>query len=110
MRASDLIGLPVFDAHGTRRGVVVEIRASPDPTSALVVDGLVVSNRQLRMFGYERQGERGPAPFTALFRLLSRDTRYVELGEVDLEPGRQVRLHRPWHELPTLAALPRSPD
>jgi hypothetical protein len=106
MRAGDLLGASVFDTDGRRRGAVIEIRTrghgGADQGEVLVVDGFVVGTHRWRLFGYERTGERGPAIFRAAVRLLHKNTHYAPFGEVDIEAGKGLRLHTPWHELPAL--------
>ncbi|MEQ0559707.1 hypothetical protein ABJI51_11535 [Amycolatopsis sp. NEAU-NG30] len=102
MRASELLGRPVRDAAGRSVGAVREIRAEAVPRGDglpdLVVRGLIVSRTRVRLFGYQRHDQRGPAPLVALIRWLHRHTRYVEWADVDLS-GPVVRLRRPFAEL-----------
>src|SRR4051812_40438210 len=111
MRVSELLGLPAVDADGTSRGQVIEIRTRVEGRpAALVIDSLIIGTRHWRLFGYERRGERGPALFNALARLVHRNTRCVRYSELDVDPGHRVRLRRDWAELPTLHELDRKQD
>lgn len=105
MRAGELIGRPVRDAAGRDLGAVREIRAEatpgPDGLPELVVRGLVVGRTRIRLFGYQRHDQRGPAPLVALIRRLHRHTRYIDWADVDAS-GREVLVRRPFGELAPL--------
>ncbi|MEU5260252.1 hypothetical protein [Amycolatopsis sp. NPDC021455] len=106
MRAGELIGRRVRDAAGRDVGAIREIRAEAVPRGdglpELVVRGVIVGRTRVRLFGYQRHDQRGPAPLVALIRLLHRHTRYVEWADVDLS-GAEVRLRRPFAELAPIA-------
>ena len=105
MRAGELIGRPVRDATGRDLGAIREIRAEAVPRAdglpELVLRGVIVGRTRVRLFGYQRHDQRGPAPLVALIRLLHRHTRYAEWADVDLS-GTEVRLRRPFGELAPL--------
>jgi hypothetical protein len=105
MLASDLLGLPVVDAHGTRHGEVRDVRARVNcdgGTPVLLVDGVIVGKRHHRLFGYQRSGEQGPAVLRGLFRWLNKDIRYATIDQLALVPGAEARLRVPWRTLPAL--------
>ncbi|MEU0534953.1 hypothetical protein [Amycolatopsis tolypomycina] len=105
MRAGELIGRPVRDAAGRDLGAIREIRAEAVPNAAgmpeLVVRGVIVGRTRVRLFGYQRHDQRGPAPLVALIRLLHRHSRYVAWEDVDAS-GHQVLVRRPFAELAPL--------
>ena len=105
MRAGELLGRPVRDAAGRGIGRVREIRTEAVPGGdgipRLVVRGLVVGSTRVRLFGYQRHAQRGPAPLVALVRWLHRHSRYVGWADVDLS-GPEVRVRRPYAELAPL--------
>jgi sporulation protein YlmC with PRC-barrel domain len=75
MRASELLGRPVFDHTGRRIGLVTDLRcvkeAGPHSSwGVLRLDALVVDERQLAArLGYDRH-QRSPAPLGGLLRRL----------------------------------------
>ncbi|KDN20139.1 hypothetical protein [Amycolatopsis rifamycinica] len=105
MRAGDLIGRRVRDATGRDLGAIREIRAEAVPRAdglpELVVRGVIVGRTRVRLFGYQRHDQRGPAPLVALIRRLHRHSRYVAWEDVDLS-GPEVRVRRPFAELAPL--------
>lgn len=104
MRGADLFDAPVLDPSGRRVGMVLDIRAVPDSERrALVVQGLVLGRRRIRLFGYERSGEVGPRLFSRIVARLHRDARYVPLLDVDISTPEVVRLRVPWDYLVDLA-------
>ncbi|WP_206784915.1 hypothetical protein [Amycolatopsis sp. MtRt-6] len=108
MRAGELIGRPVRDATGRDLGAVREIRAEVVPNAdgmpELVVRGVIVGRTRVRLFGYQRHDQRGPAPLVALIRRLHRHSRYVAWEDLDAS-GRQVLVRRPFAELDPLDQL-----
>lgn len=66
MRASELIGLDVYDAGGQRLGVVTDLRCVQDgplrgSMQAPRVAALIVSRRHTgSLLGYDRRGQQGP--------------------------------------------------
>lgn len=90
MRASDLLGRSVYDRSGRRAGYVVEIRAVRDgPGGRLRTDGVIVARHRMRLFGYQRHGESGPALLRRVVRWLHRDSKYVRwewIAEVERDP------------------------
>lgn len=111
MRAGDLLGTPVLDVDGRRRGVAIEIRTRAEggigPEAELVVEGLVLATRRWRLFGYERRDERGPAVLRAVLRLVHRHTRYASVDELDIGPGGAIHLRGSWDELRSVYEIPR---
>ncbi len=104
MRGADLFDAPVLDPAGRRVGMVLDIRAVPDPERrALVVQGLVLGRRHVRLFGYERSEEVGPRLFSRIAARLHRDARYAPLADVDISTPKVVRLRVPWDDLVDLA-------
>lgn len=100
MLARDLLGAEVRDPDG-RRGYVLDLRAVPHGES-LEVAGIIVGGNRIRLFGYEREGQRKPVVLRRIISWLHRATRYVPIAEVEMEPGRPVRLRAPWDSYPTL--------
>jgi hypothetical protein len=105
VKGADLFNAEVLDPEGRRVGMVVDLRAVPAPEGrpALVVQGLVVSRRHVRLFGYQRRDEVGPKLFTRVSAMLHRDTRYAPLADVELSAPGLVRLRVPWGDLDLLA-------
>ncbi|GAB3233557.1 hypothetical protein GCM10027447_30080 [Glycomyces halotolerans] len=106
MLAAEVLNAPVLDADGNRVGNVLDLRTRPDG-GRLVVEGLVLSRRSIRLFGYERGDEGGPAVFTRLAAFLHRDTRVADLDEVELDPPHAVRLRVAWDDLHDLESPQR---
>lgn len=105
MRAADLLGTPVRDRDGRRRGMVLDVRTRPEREvrrsgTVLVVDGFLVGSRRWRLFGYERRREHGPALLQALVSVINRNTRYVRHDQVDVEDDETLRLRVSWNDLP----------
>jgi hypothetical protein len=108
MRAGELIGRPVRDVTGRDLGAVREIRAEASPRSdgipELVLRGVIVGRSRVRLFGYQRHDQRGPAVLVALVRWLHRHSRYVEWDDLDLS-GSELRVAKPLSELTPLTAF-----
>jgi hypothetical protein len=107
MRAGELIGRRVRDAAGRDLGAIREIRAEATPRSdglpELVVRGVIVGRTRVRLFGYQRHDQRGPAVLVAFIRWLHRHTRYVAWDDLDLDlTETEIRVRRPFAELATL--------
>ncbi len=84
--------------------MVLDVRARPAPERrALVVEGMVVGRTRVRLFGYERRDEVGPALLRRFAIWLHRDTRYAPLSELDIAAPGTVRLRVPWDELDALS-------
>jgi hypothetical protein len=102
MRAGELIGRPARDVAGRDLGAVREIRAEAVPGDAgipeLVVRGVIVGRTRVRLFGYQRHDQRGPAVLVAFIRWVHRHTRYVAWDDVDLAET-EIRVRRPFAEL-----------
>ncbi|MGV9360020.1 hypothetical protein [Amycolatopsis sp. NPDC003731] len=105
MRAGELIGRPARDTTGRDLGAIREIRAEATPRAdgvpELVVRGVIVGRTRIRLFGYQRHDQRGPAPLVALIRWLHRHSRYVAWEDVDTS-GPEVLVRRPFAELDPL--------
>ncbi|MEV6876219.1 hypothetical protein [Amycolatopsis sp. NPDC051128] len=106
MRAGELIGRRVRDVTGRDLGAIRDIRAEATPRGdglpELVVRGVIVGRTRVRLFGYQRHDQRGPAPLVALIRRLHRHSRYVAWEDLDLS-GPEVRVRRPFAELAPLS-------
>ncbi|MFD5247735.1 hypothetical protein ACFWIW_24580 [Amycolatopsis sp. NPDC058340] len=102
MRASGLLGRPVTDSTGRSLGAVREIRAQPrmrgDGILEVAVVGLIVGPSSMRLFGFQRHDQRGPAPLVALIRWLHRHTRYVAWDDLELTET-AVRVRKTYDEL-----------
>jgi hypothetical protein len=76
MRATDLIGLDVYDPHGEHLGVVIDLRCIQDgplrgAMATLRVDSLLVSRRRTgAQLGYQRRTQQGPWLLRAALRRL----------------------------------------
>jgi hypothetical protein len=108
MRASELIGRPARDASGRSLGAVREIRAEPvmrDGVVELAVRGVIVSRSHVRLFGYQRHDQRGPAVLVALIRWLHRHSRYVKWADLDLSSP-EIRVAKRFDELGGLDQRP----
>lgn len=103
MRGSELFNAAVLDPDGRPVGTVIDLRARPVPERrTLVVEGMVLGRRHVRLFGYERHDEVGPALLSRLAARLHRDTRYAPMGDLDLSTPEVIRLRVAWDELDTL--------
>jgi hypothetical protein len=97
MRASELLGRPVFDAAGRRIGLVTDLRcikeAGPDGIwGVLRLDALVVHERQLgARLGYDRH-QRSPALLRGLFRRLHGQATVVPWSAVASRSADGIRL------------------
>ncbi|QKV73351.1 hypothetical protein [Amycolatopsis sp. Hca4] len=105
MRAGDLIGRRARDVTGRDLGAIREIRTEAVPGKnglpRLVVRGVIVGRTRVRLFGYQRHDQRGPAALVTLIRWLHRHSRYVAWEDVDLS-GPEVLVRRPFGELAPL--------
>ncbi|MEU4253091.1 hypothetical protein AB0F15_37415 [Amycolatopsis sp. NPDC026612] len=105
MRAGELIGRPVRDVTGRDLGAIREIRAEASPRGdgmpQLVVRGVIVGRTRVRLFGYQRHDQRGPASLVKLIRWLHRHSRYVPWEDIDVS-GPEARVRRPFAELAPL--------
>jgi hypothetical protein len=104
MKASDLLLAEVRDRTGRRAGVVIDVRARVEAES-LIIDGLVVGRRRLRLFGYERREERGPFLLERIEALLYRHIRYASMPEVEIEAPGRVRLTVAYEDLPRMSEI-----
>jgi sporulation protein YlmC with PRC-barrel domain len=88
MRASELLGRPVYDVAGAEIGRIADLitrrdgDGSPRVTAALVTPG-----RRGRLLGYERSGIQGPWLVERLAGWLHRGTREIPWPEVRLSRG-----------------------
>jgi sporulation protein YlmC with PRC-barrel domain len=87
-RIQDLLGAQVRSTAGRELGHVNDVRLvrgdQADPTSRLVVDGLVVADRHAgSLLGYDRKPDQGPVLLRLLVRALHRNA--------GLAPWRSVR-------------------
>jgi hypothetical protein len=102
MRAGELLGRPARDVTGRDLGAVREIRAEAVPGDAgipeLVVRGVIVGRTRVRLFGYQRHDQRGPAVLVAFIRWVHRHSRYVAWDDLDLTET-EIRVRRPFAEL-----------
>jgi hypothetical protein len=105
MKASDLLLAEVRDRTGRRAGVVIDVRARVEADQSLVIDGLVVGRRRLRLFGYERREERGPFLLERIEALLYRHIRYASMSEVEIEAPGRVRLIVDYEDLPRISEI-----
>jgi sporulation protein YlmC with PRC-barrel domain len=78
MRASDLIGLGVYDATGERLGIVTDLRCVQDgplrgSMQAPRIAALIVSRRHTgSLLGYDRRAQQGPWLIRVLVQRLHR--------------------------------------
>jgi hypothetical protein len=102
MRAGELIGRPARDAAGRNLGAIREIRTEATPRGdglpELVVRGVIVGRTRVRLFGYQRHDQRGPAVLVAFVRWVHRHSRYVAWDDLDLTET-EIRVRRPFAEL-----------
>ena len=101
MRAGELIGRTIVDAHGRPVGVCTDIRCevregSADTVSELTLSGLLVSRRHTgSLLGYERGRTEGPWLVSALVRWLHRGlavVRWEDVADVPEEHDRDISL------------------
>jgi sporulation protein YlmC with PRC-barrel domain len=87
MRASELLGRPVYAADGTEIGRIADLITERDGNGVpRVTAALVTPGRRGRLLGYERSGIQGPWLIERIAGWLHRDTREI--------PWPQVRLGR----------------
>jgi hypothetical protein len=97
MRASELLGLPVFDPAGSRIGLVADLRCTKEaaPGAAwglLRLESLVVDRRRAgARLGYDRQ-ERSPALIRGIIRRLHGQSTIVAWSQVAGWSANGVRL------------------
>jgi hypothetical protein len=104
VKASDLIGARVDGSDGGQVGVVIDLRARVQD-DALVLEGLVLARRRLRLFGYERRGEAGPGLLRRIEAFLHRDTKFAAMDRVEIGAPGRVGLAVPWEELPHITEV-----
>jgi hypothetical protein len=91
MRASELLGQPVWTADGARLGQVVDVRLVQDGPllggfAALRIEGLVVGRHRVAgRLGYDRYDQPGPALVRLLAGWLTRHNGYLRWEDVRLE-------------------------
>jgi sporulation protein YlmC with PRC-barrel domain len=94
MRASDLLGLDVYDAGGKRIGRVTDLRCVLDgplrgALCAPRVHALLVSKRRLNSTaGYDRHKQHGPWLIRIIVRGLHHELQVVPWSRVDSYEGR----------------------
>ncbi len=101
MRAGELLHRRVADAAGREIGRIREIRAGTIPRDGvprLEVRGVVVGRTRVRLFGFQRHDQRGPAPLVVAIRWLHRHTRYIDWEDLDLS-GPEPRVRKRYEEL-----------
>src|SRR4051812_9193652 len=96
MRASDLLGLDVHAADGTRLGTVTDLRCVLDgPLRGVMaaprVHALLVSRRHFgSLLGYDRREQQGPWLVRVIVRRLHRKLRVVPWSDVERYDGMVV--------------------
>src|SRR5689334_15241224 len=97
MRASELIGLPVFDSAGRRIGLVADLRCTKEAGAGgawgvLRLESLVVDRRRLgSRLGYDRH-ERSPALIRFIVRRVHGRSAVVPWAQVAGWSANGVRL------------------
>jgi hypothetical protein len=98
MRASDLIGLDVYDVADKRIGVVTDLRCVQDgplrgSMQAPRIAALIISTRHTgSMLGYDRRSQQGPWLIRLIVRFLHRDAVLIPWERVADTTG-PIRLH-----------------
>lgn len=93
MKASDLIGRPVFDDGGRRVGVVTDLRCVQDgplrgAMAAPRVRQVIISpHRTGSLLGYDRREQQGPWLIRRIVRWLHRDLLVVPWEAVRISGG-----------------------
>jgi sporulation protein YlmC with PRC-barrel domain len=83
MKASDLIGRPVFESGGRQVGIVTDLRCVQDgpvrgSMAAPRVHSVIVSGRRTgSMLGYDRRDQQGPWLIRVIVRWLHRKSTIV---------------------------------
>ena len=99
MRASDLLGVTVYDGHGQRLGVVTDLRCVQDgplrgSMQALRVSALIVSRRHTgALLGYDRSSQKGPWLIRVIVRRLHRSAVLIPWETVAETTGRITLRH-----------------
>jgi sporulation protein YlmC with PRC-barrel domain len=94
MKASDLLGHPVFDAQGADLGVVTDLRCVQDgplrgSMAAPRVRQLIVSPRRVgSLLGYDRRDQQGPWLIRLIVRRLHRRLIFIPWEAVQLGSDR----------------------
>jgi sporulation protein YlmC with PRC-barrel domain len=94
MRASDLIGLDVFDSADKRIGEVVDLRCRQDgpligAMQAPRIAALIVSGRHTgSLLGYDRRGQQGPWLIRIVVQALHRHAVLIPWEDIADTAGR----------------------
>ena len=114
MRIGELLGKTATDSQGARVGVVVDVRLVQDGPiigghrAALRLDGLLLSNKWLRLFGYEGgPGPDGPWLVKSLVKRWHGEIWYVPWSDVSEVRDQHVVLRVLADSLQTLQDLRR---
>jgi hypothetical protein len=105
MKASDLLASHVTGPGGDRVGVVIDVRARIEDRGRLILEGLVLGRRPLRLFGYERRAERGPFLLERFESFLHRGTKFANMDQLEISETGQVRLKVEWDALPHITEI-----
>lgn len=91
MRASELIGQPVFDSGGQPIGIITDLRCVQDgplrgAMAAPRVRAVIVSRRHTgALLGYDRRDQQGPWLIRVLIRRLHRHLRIIAWEDLNLD-------------------------
>jgi sporulation protein YlmC with PRC-barrel domain len=94
VRLGTLAGMTVHEPDGRQVGHILDARFEPDEDRAPVLRSLLVGRGGPgSLLGYDRRGEQGPWMVATIVRLWHRDTRVVDVADVQiLWNNGQVRL------------------
>jgi hypothetical protein len=99
MRASDLIGLDVYDSAEQRVGVVTDLRCRQDgpligAMQAPRVAALIVTGRHTgSLLGYDRRSQQGPWLIRVVVRRLHRHAVLIQWEDIADTTGRITLRH-----------------
>jgi sporulation protein YlmC with PRC-barrel domain len=94
MRASDLLGLAVYDHEGHRLGLLTDLRCVQDgplrgSMQAPRIAALIVNRRRTgSLLGYDRRSQQGPWLFRTVLQRLHRHTVLIPWESVADTTGR----------------------
>jgi hypothetical protein len=105
MRASELLGLQVYDRDGEHLGAVHDVKVSREPTAAgagiLALEGLVVGPGSIGVrLGYGHGETRGPWLLAQIFRRRARRLHFVPWPTIARRTSDEVHLAVRASELP----------